>query len=67
MCHARLLVHFKRKRLVVLLYKSWQIIALFITNKMGEFRRGKILTCDRKPEVDLEQNSSEPGDLEKVT
>ena len=34
---------------------------------LGEFRRGKILTCDRKPEVDLEQKSSEPGDLEKVT
>ena len=34
---------------------------------MGEFRRGKILTCDRKPEVNLEQKSSEPGDLEKVT
>ena len=26
----------------------------------------EILTYDRKPEVDLEQNSSEPGDLEKV-
>ena len=34
---------------------------------LGEFRRGKILTCDRKPEVDLEKKSSEPGDLEKVT
>ena len=34
---------------------------------MGEFRQGKMLTCDRKPEVDLEQRLSERGDLEKVT
>ena len=34
---------------------------------LGEFRRGKILTYDWKPEVDIEQKSSEPGDLEKVT
>ena len=26
----------------------------------------EILTYDPKPEVDLEQNSTEPGDLEKV-
>ena len=38
-----------------------------IVNIVGEFRRGKILTYDRKPEVDSEQKSSEPGDLEKVT
>ena len=34
MCRACLLAHFKWKWLVVLLYKSRQIIALFITNKM---------------------------------
>ena len=34
---------------------------------MGEFGRGKILIYDRKPKVDLEQKSSEPGDLEKIT
>ena len=36
------------------------------TTSMGEFRREKILTCDRKPQVDLEQKSSEPVDLEKL-
>ena len=34
---------------------------------LGEFRRGKYWLVTRKPAVDLEQKSSEPGDLEKVT
>ena len=33
---------------------------------LGEFRQGKILTYDLKPEVDLEQKWSESGDSEKV-
>ena len=46
---------------------SQEVLFWYERTIMGEFRRVKILTCDRKPEVDLEQKLSEPGDLEKVT